>query len=326
MEILKKLSAKVFKYGGYVPKSVAIIMDGNRRYAVKNKFEKIKGHEDGLKKLLEVVEWSLYFEVKEVTAFAFSIDNFNRPKEEFDNLVKLAKDKFTYLTEKGEYFDAKQIRVCFYGNLDILQDNELVSKFKKMEEETKNNNILKLNICFSYNSSEEIIRAFSKLNQKVKEDQEKLNENNLNEIHLNKSNESFKNNSNLNKNNRGRKIKNPNLQIENFKSEDNDKENISFYSNNEILLSKESLKKEFEKNLYGGYNCKPDILIRTSGEIRLSNFLLYQTRFSMLFFIDKFWPELTFFDFLKILVRYNYSYKSHMQKIKEIEKEFNVII
>ena len=167
MEFLKKLTGKIFKYGGYIPKSVAIIMDGNRRYAAKNKIEKIKGHEDGLKKLLEIVEWSLIFEVKEVTAFAFSIDNFNRPKEEFDNLIKLAKEKFTYLTEKGEYFDNKNIRVCFYGNLEILEDKDIVEKFKKMEKDTEKNSTLKLNICFSYNSTEELIRSLGNVNLKI---------------------------------------------------------------------------------------------------------------------------------------------------------------
>ncbi len=303
MEIFKKLSAKIFKYGGYIPKSVAIIMDGNRRYAKKNKYEKIKGHEDGLNKLLDVVEWSLYFEIKEVTAFAFSIDNFNRPKEEFDNLVKLAKEKFTYLTEKGQYFDNKNIRVCFYGNLEMLQDKDLVEKFRKMEEETKNNNELKLNICFSYNSSEEILRAMVKLNEKIKEDT--IN--------------NFKYNDNDDNINMNKRSKNLNSLIKYPYAENVDYENIN-------ELNSESLKNEFEKNLYGGYNCKPDILIRTSGEIRLSNFLLYQTRFSMLFFIEKFWPEVTFFDYLKILLRYNYSYNTHMQKIKQIEKEHNTVI
>lgn len=313
MELFKSLTAKVFKYGGYIPKSIAIIMDGNRRYAAKNKFEKIKGHEDGLKKLLEVVDWSLYFEIKEVTAFAFSIDNFNRPKEEFENLVKLAKEKFTYLTEKGEYFDTKKIRVCFYGNLEILQDKDLVDKFRKMEEETKNNSVLKLNICFSYNSSEEIIRAMYNLNEKIK-----LEEGRNKNYNPNSSN--IPNNiNNINSNNCYRNSKNNKNKKPIYPSKDNSENNKDFYS-------KDNLINEFEKNLYGGYNCKPDILIRTSGEIRLSNFLLYQTRFTMLFFVDKFWPEITFIDYLKILMRYNYTYKSHLQKVKEIEKKNNIEI
>ncbi len=310
MEFLKNLSAKIFKYGGYIPKSVAIIMDGNRRYAIKNKIEKIKGHEDGLKKLLEVVDWSLYFEIKEVTAFAFSIDNFNRPKDEFENLVKLAKEKFSYLAEKGEYFDSKKIRVCFYGNLKILQDKDLVDKFKKMEEETKKNNVLKLNICFSYNSSEETIQAIDALNKKIKIEEER-----------NKSNTASQNTANYRANNIDRKSKTNKNNKPNYPSNTSNENSVV---DNKDFFSQDSMRSEFEKSLYGGYNCKPDILIRTSGEIRLSNFLLYQTRFSMLFFIDKFWPEINFFDYLKILMRYNYSYKSHMHKVKEIEKNNNI--
>ena len=81
------------------------------------------------------------------------------------------------------------------------------------------------------------------------------------------------------------------------------------------------LRKELESHLYGGYNCNPDLLIRTSGETRLSNYLLYQTRFSVIIFIDKYWPEMTFFDFFKILIRYNYNYTNHRSKIKQLEKE-----
>jgi undecaprenyl diphosphate synthase len=121
----------------------------------------------------------------------------------------------------------------------------------------------------------------------------------------------------VNTNNNDRNYKSKKNKQTNYPSKENSNDNLDFFS-------KDNLKNEFDKSLYGGYNCKPDILIRTSGEIRLSNFLLYQTRFSMLFFIDKFWPEITFMDYLKILIRYNYSYKNQVQKIKEIEKNNNI--
>ena len=85
----------------------------------------------------------------------------------------------------------------------------------------------------------------------------------------------------------------------------------------------ENLKNEFESKLYGGYNCNPDLLIRTSGETRLSNYLLYQCRFSIIIFIDKFWPELSFYDYFKILLKYSYNYPSHREKLKRLEKENN---
>jgi undecaprenyl pyrophosphate synthase len=75
----KKLISKIFLLGSNIPQSVAIIMDGNRRYAEKKKMEKIKGHEDSLSKLLDVLQWCIELQIKELTVFSFSIDNFNRP-------------------------------------------------------------------------------------------------------------------------------------------------------------------------------------------------------------------------------------------------------
>jgi ditrans,polycis-polyprenyl diphosphate synthase len=247
-KLIKKLISKVFVYGSNIPRSVAIIMDGNRRYADKKKLEKIKGHEDGLTKLLDVLQWCIDLEIKELTVFAFSIDNFNRPKNEFEALMNLAKEKFTKLSEKGELFQQYGVSICFYGNLQML-DDDLKDSFYKMEIDTKDNNILKLNVCFAYNSTEEIYQGIEKIREEGKTDT-----------------------------------------------------------------------KSFDSVLYGGYNCNPDILIRTSGEIRLSNFLLYQTRFSMLFFEDKYWPDFNFYDFVKIILKYNIDYKSHIRAINELLK------
>ena len=87
-----------------------------------------------------------------------------------------------------------------------------------------------------------------------------------------------------------------------------------------------NIRKEFESHLYGGYNCCPELLIRTSGEIRLSNFLLYQCRFSLVLFVEKNWPELTLFDYFLILLKYNYNYNDHKAKLKQLEIETNFII
>ena len=87
-----------------------------------------------------------------------------------------------------------------------------------------------------------------------------------------------------------------------------------------------NLRKEFESNLYGGYNCNPELLIRTSGETRLSNYLLYQCRFALIIFVEKKWPELNLFDFFWILLKYNYNYNDHKSKLKQLEKDNNFII
>lgn len=260
--MLKKINDKISKFvtstfceilkiGAYIPKSVAVIMDGNRRYAEKKNFQKIKGHEDGLNKLLDVLLWCIELEIKELSVFAFSIDNFNRSKEEVDSLMTLAKEKFARLAEKNELLNEYGVKVCFYGNIDFL-DDEMRNTIKQMEEQTDSNKVIKLNVCFPYNSTEEIYSAVNKAKENYSE------------------------------------------------------EKVDFRT-------------QLENNLYGQYNCKPDIVIRTSGEVRLSNFLLYQTRFSMLFFVDKFWPDFRFKDFLSILLKYNIYYKDHYRKINELE-------
>jgi ditrans,polycis-polyprenyl diphosphate synthase len=276
---LKKTISSIFKIGGHVPKSLAIIMDGNRRYASKNKFEKIKGHEDGLSTLLQVLLWCIDLDIRELTVFAFSIDNFNRPQEEINSLLFLAKDKFAKLTEKNEYLNKYGVKVSFYGNLDYF-DEELKNSFLNIEKETEYNKNLKLNVCFPYNSTEEIFRSVKRIQDSLDysfEENLQSNKININKI-LNES---------------------------------------SYVDNSNIYREK------LESNLYGGYNCSPDIVIRTSGEVRLSNFLLYQTRFSMIFFLDKYWPEFSFKEFLGIIIRYNINYKSHFRKIKELEKNNN---
>ena len=87
-----------------------------------------------------------------------------------------------------------------------------------------------------------------------------------------------------------------------------------------------NFRKEFESHLYGGYNCNPELLIRTSGETRLSNYLLYQCRFSLILFVDKKWPELNLFDYFMIMLKYNYNYNDHKTKLKQLEKENNFLI
>ena len=232
-----------------------IIMDGNRRYAQKKHLHKIKGHEEGLSTLLNVLLWCIDLEIKELTAYAFSIDNFNRPKEEVHSLMNLAREKFSKLADKNEYLNKNGVKVCFYGNLNFL-DDEMKATFTKMEKDTMDNKKIKLNVCFPYNSTEELYRV----------------------INITKDN---------------------------------------------LLICDDciDLREKFESNLYGEYNCNPDILIRTSGEIRLSNFMLYQCRFSILFFVDKYWPEFSLKDFLMIIIRYNIDYKSHIGKIKILEKQ-----
>lgn len=88
----------------------------------------------------------------------------------------------------------------------------------------------------------------------------------------------------------------------------------------------ENPRKELESHLYGGYNCNLELLIRTSGEIRLSNYMLYQSRFALILFVDKKWPELNLYDYFKILLRYNYNYNNHKSQLKLLEEVNNFVI
>lgn len=121
-----------------IPKSIAIIMDGNRRFAQSKSLEKIQGHEQGLNKLLEVIDWCILLGVRELTVFAFSIDNFNRPKEEYDALMSLARDKFAKLADKDELIQSKGVKIQIFGNIDFIDDKTQES-LRSMEEKTQNN-------------------------------------------------------------------------------------------------------------------------------------------------------------------------------------------
>ena len=239
--------------GAHLPKRIAIIMDGNRRYAKIKKIKEIQGHKDGMETLLNLLKWSISLNIEELTVFAFSIDNFKRSEEEVNNLISLFKDNFYKFSNNKEALKSG-IKICIYGKKDLF-DNEIQNIFKDIEEKTKNGNKIRLNVCIGYDSTEEIYQAALKCNKNAKD-----------------------------------------------------------------------LRKEFESHLYGGYNCNPELLIRTSGETRLSNYLLYQCRFALILFVEKKWPELNLLDYFWILLKYNYNYNDHKTKLKQLEKDNNFII
>ena len=243
----------ILRNGANIPKRIGIIMDGNRRYARSRHLEDIEGHKDGVRTLINLLNWSISLNIQELTVFAFSIDNFNRKEEEINNLKNLFKESFEKFGNDKEALNSG-IKICIYGNLDLF-DEDIRKIFKEIEEKTKKGEKIKLNVCIGYNSTEEIYQAA-------------------------------------------------------LKSDKNE----------------ENFRKEFESHLYGGYNCNPELLIRTSGETRLSNYLLYQSRFSLIIFVEKKWPELTMFDYFMILLKYNYNYSDHKAKLKQLEKDNNYII
>ncbi len=221
-----------------IPKHIAVILDGNRRFARKLMMQPWKGHEWGAKKVEELLNWCYEAGIKEVTLFAFSLQNFNRPKEEFNYLMNLFRKAYNnFVNDKR--IEEYGIRVKFIGRINLLpEDLQLI--VKEVEERTKNNNNYFVNIAMAYGGREEIVDAVKKLALKIK-------------------------------------------------NQDLDPSMI-------------------DENIFSDYlalKSNPDMVIRTGGEKRTSNFLIWQTNYSEWFFLEKSWPEFTKKDFLKCLKEYS---------------------
>ena len=194
-------------------KHIAIIMDGNRRWAKEHNLPSMMGHKKGVEALKKVVKASHKFGIKYLTMYAFSTENWNRKKEEVDFLMNLLAN--TIKNELNELFD-NGVKLTFIGNLSVLNSN-LQNILYEAVEKTKNNEGVNLQIAINYGARDEIVRA---VNEIIKSD-----------------------------------IKEVDAEI-------------------------------FEKFLYTKNLPSPDLLIRTGGEMRVSNYLLWQIAYSE-FYITK---------------------------------------
>ena len=140
---------------GKIPRSVAIIMDGNRRAAVKLAKEKHEGHALGLKKLEETVVWCKHLGIKELTVYALSKDNLKRSKKEVDTLMGLCKVEFARLARNGGVFDNEKIKIKILGEIELLPE-DVQESLRRTEEITKNHDQGTLNVCICYSSKDEI--------------------------------------------------------------------------------------------------------------------------------------------------------------------------
>lgn len=219
-----------------IPKHVAIIMDGNGRWATKRGLKRSAGHLEGSKTIEKIAIHALDSGVKVLSIYAFSTDNFKRGQEEVDYLmnlfVKTFKNKFDKFVKKG-------VKVVFSGRKNNLKE-EVIDTINDLEEKTKDNEKGILNICLNYGGQEEIIDAAIKLAKDI----------------------------------------NNGLDIENLKRED------------------------FYKYLY--QELPPiDLIIRTGGEVRLSNFMLYQASYSEFYFTNTLFPDFDKSEFNKALFIYD---------------------
>lgn len=220
-----------------IPQHIAIIMDGNGRWASRRALPKIAGHRAGVKAAENVIQAAGDLGVKVLTLYTFSTENWKRPKSEVDALFKLLED---YLDKEGEKIHKNNIRFRTIGRLSELP-GPLKNKIEAQIEKTKNNTGLTLNLALNYGGRPEIIDAVRKVAKDVKE---------------------------------GR------VNIENIDEE------------------------LFKDYLYTKGLPDPDLLIRTSGESRVSNFLLWQISYSEICITKKLWPDFKKEDLKKLVREY----------------------
>ena len=218
----------------YIPSHIAIILDGNGRWAQKNNLLRTIGHKKGAENLKDITLICNEIGIKVLSVYAFSTENWNRPKSEVDYLMKLPhefEEKY-----KGQ-FKENNIKVMFSGRRDRFSD-ENIEYINKIEEKTKDRDGLILNVCFDYGSHTEIIEAVKQISEKYKNDEIKLDDIDV---------------------------------------------------------------KMIDNHLYTKDLPPLDLLIRTSGELRISNYLLWQLAYSELYFTKKLWPEFKRKELLKAL-------------------------
>jgi undecaprenyl diphosphate synthase len=206
------------------PEHIAIIMDGNRRWAKKFKLSVAAGHKAGAKTLEKMVRYANKIGVKYFTVYAFSTENWKRSEEEVSALMTLLKN---YLNDYSKRADSENIKVNVWGDLTALEDG-LVKSINDCMERTKSNTGVNFNICLNYGGRDEMTKAMQKIAVQVKEG--KLNPEDITE---------------------------------------------------EVISN----------NLYSAGIPDPDLMIRTSGELRTSGFLLWQMAYTEFVFLDKYWPD-----------------------------------
>jgi len=214
-----------------IPNHVAIILDGNGRWAKERGKKRTEGHKEGFKRLKSISKYILNTGTKYLSVFAFSTENFKRPKEEVDFLMNLFIEGFK---KDSKYFVKENIKVVFSGRKENLR-KDVLDAMDKLEELTQNNTLGTLNICLNYGGRAEIVDAVNKI------------------------------------------INNNHKEI------------------NEDILSSYM------------YNELPDIdlMIRTSGEVRISNFMLWQLSYAELYFPKCYFPDFDEEEYQKALLEYN---------------------
>jgi len=206
------------------PKHIAIIMDGNRRWAKKRMLPAKMGHREGAKALEKLVRYANKIGLKYLTVYAFSTENWKRSEEEVSALMDLLK---FYLDDYMKRVDTENVRIKFWGDTSVLRE-DLQESMRCGVERTKDNTGVQINICINYGGRDEMVRATKKIAERVQKGELKI--------------------------------------------EDITEDTIS-------------------NSLYSAGVPDPDLMIRTSGELRTSGFLLWQLSYTEFVFLDKYWPD-----------------------------------
>jgi undecaprenyl diphosphate synthase len=220
-----------------LPRHIAVIMDGNGRWAEKRSLNRIAGHRIGIKRAKEVISSCRELGIEALTIYAFSTENWSRPKREIKALMTLLK---RFVRNEGTKLLQNNIRLNIIGNIDDLPEDvaEVLNEFM---QKTKNNTGMILNTALSYSGRSEIIQAVKKIAGDVK--QGKLSTRQINED-------------------------------------------------------------TFSRYLYTSGVPDPDLLIRTSGELRISNFLLWQMAYTEIYVTNTLWPDFSKNDLITAIAEY----------------------
>lgn len=221
-----------------LPNHIAIIMDGNRRWAKAKGKPAGYGHKEGAKTLENIVRYANKIGLQYITVYAFSTENWKRAEDEVKGLMMLLQ---TYLDDYAKRADTENIRVKILGDISVLSIG-MQKSIENCMERTKNNKGVTFNIALNYGGRDELIKAITSIANDVK------------------------------------------------------KQNIKIEDINEKLV---------ENYLYTANMPDPDLIIRTSGEMRLSNFLTWQSVYSELYFVQKNWPDFNEEDLNEAIRVYN---------------------
>lgn len=209
-----------------IPEHVAIIMDGNGRWAQKRMLPRTAGHKKGVDAVEEVLEGASVLGIKALTLYAFSTENWKRPEEEVSFIFKLPKLFYSRLLDKLKKWN---VRIKWIGELEMLPDS-MQSLIQDFEIQTKNNTGLLMYLAFNYGAQAEITSTIKKIATQVQAG----------------------------------------------------------------AIAVDDITTDYvSSQLYTGEDSSVELLIRTSGELRMSNFLLWQIAYSEFYFTDKYWPDFT---------------------------------